>query len=109
MPCSLRIVLDPPSLGLIRAGDRWQGQIDLVMRFAVDNGEESGSPSSETIDLNLTQKTYEAALRDGLVLARTVQVPPGATRIRMLILNDSSGQTGSLTIPLRAVTQWRRA
>lgn len=101
---ALRIVLDPPSLGLTRTGDRWQGQIDLVMRFAVDNGEESGSPSSETIDLNLTQKSYEAAVRDGLVLARTVRVPPGATRVRVLILNDVSGQTGMLTIPLRDIT-----
>jgi len=101
----LQIVLKPSSLGLVMKGDRWQGGADLVMRFAVDNGEEAGVPSSETIGFDLTQRTYEATERQGLVLTRDVRIPPEATRLRVFVLNNSNGENGTLTIPLRAIDQ----
>jgi len=101
---SLRIALQPASLGLVRKGDHWQGKIELIARFAAEDGRESGSPSSKTVYFNLSQRAYEAALRDGLAFSKALDIPPRASRLRVLVRNDGSGEIGTLSIPLRNIT-----
>ena len=101
---SLRIALQPASLGLVRKGDHWQGKIELIARFAAEDGRESGSPSSKAVYFNLSQRAYEAALRDGLAFSKALDIPPRASRLRVLVRNDGSGEIGTLSIPLRNIT-----
>ena len=100
---SLRLTLDLAGLGLAHNGGRWQGKIEIVARFAAEDGTESGSPSAKTIEFNLTQRTYDAALREGLTFTRLLALPPRASKLRVLVRNDGSGEVGTLSIPLRSV------
>ncbi len=97
---SLRIALEPASLGLVRRGERWQGRIEFVARFAAEDGKECGAPASKTVLFNLSQRNYEAAARDGLRFTKELEVPRGASKLRLLVREDAAGQIGTLTIPL---------
>jgi VWFA-related protein len=94
----LRVSLQPDTLALKQKGDRWQGTVEFVTRFAKEDGSESAPPVSRRIELNLTRKTYETAERSGLVLLRTLELPAGAVKLRVLVWTDPSGEIGTLTI-----------
>jgi VWFA-related protein len=95
----LRVSLQPDTLALKQNGDRWQGTVEFVTRFAKEDGSESAPPVSKRIELNLTRKTYGA----GLVLLRTLELPANAVKLRVLVWNDPSGEIGTLTIPMTDV------
>jgi VWFA-related protein len=96
----LRVSLRPDTLALKQKGDRWQGTVEFVTRFAKEDGSESAPPVSRRIELNLTRKTYGS----GLVLLRTLDLPASAVKLRVLVWNDPSGEIGTLTIRMADVS-----
>jgi VWFA-related protein len=96
---NLRVSLRPDTLALKQKGDRWQGTVEFVTRFAKEDGSESAPPVSRRIELNLTRKTYGS----GLVLLRTLELPANAVKLRVLVWNDPSGEIGTLTMPMTDV------
>jgi hypothetical protein len=101
----LRVSLRPDSLALERKGDRWQGAVEFITRFAKEDGSESAPPVSRRIEFNLTQRTYEAAQRSGLLFSRTLEMPAKVASLRVLVRNDPSGEIGTLTIPAKDIAQ----
>ena len=101
----LRVSLRPDSLALERKGDRWQGTMEFITRFAKEDGSESAPPVSRKIEFNLTERTYEAAQRSGLLFSRTLEMPAKAASLRVLVRNDPSGEIGTLTIPAKDIAQ----
>ena len=102
---TLRISMKPGSLGLAHTGDRWQGSIDVATQFASEKPEGSFTLQFEPIDLDLTEERYAAAERDGLVFPKMIEIPAGADRIKVLVRSGSSGEIGSLTVPLRNIVE----
>ena len=100
---NLRVGLQPDSLGLNQNGDRWQGAVTFITHFTNEDGSETAPLVSERIEYNLRQESYEAAGRNGLVLSRTLELPAGTARLRVLIRNEPSGQIGTLTIPVKDI------
>ena len=99
---NVQIRFQPESLGLERKGDRWQGEVELVARFAAPDGRQMGTPSLNKLQFNLGQSKYEIGLRDGLILAKTLSIPRGATQVRLLV-RKADGSLGSLTLSLADV------
>ena len=94
------VALRPDTLALIRKGDRWKGAVEVVMRFAKEDGQEAGTGTSRRIEFNLTQDTFNLGSRKGLAFSKMLTVPKDAARLRVLVRNDPSGEIGTLTIPL---------
>jgi VWFA-related protein len=99
----LLIALRPATLAMEKKGGRWRGAIEFAMRFAKENGAQSGAGTLRKVEFNLTQTRWDAALRDGLVFSRTIEVPKDAKSLRVLVRDNSSGEIGTLTIPLDQV------
>ena len=99
----LRVSLRPDALALVQKGDRWQGAVEFITRFAKEDGSESAPPVSRRIEVNLTQRNYEAAQRSGLLFSRTLEMPANAASLRVLVRNDPSGEIGTLTIPTKDI------
>jgi hypothetical protein len=101
----LRVSLRPDALALVQKGDRWQGAVEFITRFAKEDGSESAPPVSRRIEFNLTRRTYEAAQHSGLLFSRTLEMPANAASVRVLVRNDPSGEIGTLTMPTKDIAQ----
>jgi VWFA-related protein len=100
---TLRVFLRPDTLALQRNGDRWQGAVDFIARFAKEDGSECATPASWRVEFNLTQQSYDAGMQGGPLLSRTLEIPADAARLRVLVRNNPSGEIGTLTIPMATV------
>jgi len=92
-------------LALALKGDRWQGAVEFITRFAKEDGSQSAPPVSRKIEFNLAQRSYEAAERGGLLFSRTLEMPANAASLRVLVRNDLSGEIRTLTIPMGGIAQ----
>jgi len=101
----LRISLRPDTLALQQKGGRWQGAVEFITRFAKEDGSECATPVSRRIEFNLTERSYDAGQRGGLLLSRALEIPAKAARLRVLVRNEPSGEIGTLTIPIGEVGQ----
>jgi hypothetical protein len=52
--------------------------------------------------LDLLPETYRKTLAEGLKLEMKLQRNPAATAVRVAVADETSGRTGSVTIPLPA-------
>jgi len=96
----VNLALRPDTLALAKKGDRWKGAVEVVMRFAKEDGSAAGTGLSRRIEFNLTQPNYDLGSQKGLAFSKTMTVPKDAARVRILVRNDPSGEIGTLTIPI---------
>jgi len=54
----------------------------------------------QTVGLALRKGTYQAALQSGLSFHQAVAPNPKATTLRVIVVDESSGNVGSLTMPV---------
>ena len=96
----LRVGLD--GLDLELDGRRRKGTVRVVL---VQNDDEGGRYNylDQTLDLSLTQSMYEKMLKSGLSFRRTVAMNPKATSLRVIVVDQGSGNLGSVTIPVNEV------
>jgi VWFA-related protein len=90
--------IDEKALSLKQEGDHWTGKISVFARFAGDEDEQYGAVPMDTPPLILTQAQHDKFLRDGLPRRFTMKIPSGASTLRVLVRDDNSGSTGSVTI-----------
>jgi VWFA-related protein len=105
----LELTLWPARLALTQKGSKWQGEVEFVSRFSTSNGTECASPQMKRIQFNLAQETYSATLQRGMRFSRVLQIPRGAARLRLLIRNPATGETGTVTISLDELEQTQSA
>jgi hypothetical protein len=91
--------IDPRGLALERQGDRWQGQVDLLIAQASAQGAMAVSVFT-TLTLDLTTEQRDRVLRDGLVIPRAVTLTPGAHQLRVVGRDTRTGATGTLIVPI---------
>ena len=99
---SARITLGitPADLQLEQEDGKWGGAVDYVI---AQRGADGSFLKREAkgIALNLDQDQYRNMLTQGLNIARTVELAPGAVQLRVVLLDRTSGKIGSVNIPLK--------
>ena len=96
----LEIHVDPADVLLEHKGDRYLGS--LALKFALYRGGtfKGGQPSFQQ-DVTLTQEQYEAALKNGIVISRDVQVSDEFEKLRVMVFDRGAQGLGSVVVPLR--------
>jgi hypothetical protein len=82
------------------AGVVWTGDLVAMLR-----AESSEDPNFDVLDIpiKLNDEQFQAALKDGYAVRKTVVVTGDATepdRVRLVVQDVSTGATGSVWIPL---------
>jgi hypothetical protein len=72
-------------------------QVWFVQKRAA--GEDLVTTSSKS-DLRLSTEAYQAALRDGIVLASDLILQRSAAKVRVLLRDGNSGKIGSVDVPV---------
>jgi hypothetical protein len=98
----LRVSVDIATLSLERSGARWKGRVRVVVVQSNDDREQVNF-SDETLGLELKADTYERMLREGFAYHRVIRLSPRATRLRIVVMDQNSGQIGSLFVPFASV------
>ncbi len=92
------VALDVKDLALEQKADRWTGAADVAFIQQAGDGKILGS-TSEMLNINMKDETYQRALKDGLVLVKGIFPAEGLNQIRVLVLDRSKGTIGSLRVP----------
>jgi VWFA-related protein len=102
---SLDAVLEAASLDLAPVQNRWTGKIEVVALFMAADGSIVGDRPAlaQTVDLNLSQPTYDAAMQRGFLYHRELKIPAKAVEFKLLFANMPAGKIGTVTIPLSEV------
>ncbi len=101
----IRVILQPDSLSLRKEDGRRRTEIEVFFSFRWRGDERPGNPDYQKIALDLTERTYEMAAKNGLNFSRTLAIPSKTDEIRLVVRNTVTGDIGSLTIPLGQVRQ----
>jgi VWFA-related protein len=91
---------DTGQLRFALKGDRWCDKVDMVWVQLGSDGKTLDS-FSQTLDLNLLQKTYDSAQKEGLRVSGTLHVRDNVAEVRFVARDEGTGAIGSLNIPAR--------
>jgi VWFA-related protein len=102
---SFDAVLGAASLDLAPVQNRWTGKLEVVAEFMTVDGSIVGNRPAldQTVNLNLSQPTYDDATQHGLLYRNELKIPAKAVEFKILIANMATGKIGTVTIPLSEV------
>ena len=102
-PGTLMVTLQitPEDLYLQQKGDRWIGNLELVFAQLAAGGK-ALARIDQTVALNLTQSHYDDTFKRGMIMYKSIELDKGAEAVRVVVLDRSTGNIGSLRIPVRA-------
>ena len=90
--------VEPVGISLARQQDLWVGQLDFFF-YATDAEGKKVSSQQQTLNLRISPSDYATFNADGLSVAKTLPLPKGALRLRIVVRDTASGRLGSVTIP----------
>jgi len=96
----LRVNVDAHPLTFRQEDGVWKTKISTLARFASAVEDQLGDVPLDSPALNLTAEQHDRALREGINLRFTMRIPAEAATLRVLVRDDDSGNTGTVTIPL---------
>ena len=94
--------IDPQGVSLQPQGDRWVATVDILFM----QKDASGRPFNgrdDTLDLRLSQASYQQVMRSGFTYRQIIEPGSGATEVRVVARDAGSGSVGSVTVPLTQV------
>jgi hypothetical protein len=94
----VRIKIAASDLALAQKGDRWSDNLDVFLVQRDDAGQHA-QVEGRRLGLQLKPATMQFMLKDGLYVEREVLLKPPVTSLRILVVDESSGRMGSVTIP----------
>jgi hypothetical protein len=95
---SIDLKIAAADLGMRQEAGRWLDKLDVFLVQQNDAGARSHAQSL-TIDLHLKDGTYQEMLGAGIPFRCPLQIQPGMTSMRVLVLDENTGRIGSVTIP----------
>jgi VWFA-related protein len=104
---TFEITLDPKDLVFRQENGRWIGAVRVLLAKKNPEGL-LGNWETHTINLRLTQFSYERAMREGLHLDGQFLFPPEVRELRVVVCDENSGSLGSLSVPLTEATNLTR-
>jgi VWFA-related protein len=103
-PNGLRVVadIDIRNVQLVQESNLRKGSvaIDIVQQ---DTSGKILDESAGKLVLQLTERQYVDYLRSGILFERLVDCKPGLTTLRLVVEDPSTGETGSVIIPLSEI------
>jgi VWFA-related protein len=104
LPNSLKLLcsIDIHNLHLVQTGNLRKGGVSVYV-IQQDGVGKVLSQWGKTYDLQLSEKQYLALLKSGMPFSQDVQPKAGVTTLRVLVEVPSTGEIGSLIIPLSQI------
>ena len=99
----LALTMDPADIALETSEGRHQGGLDYTIVQRTAGGDELGRLSGQ-IKLDFNQVRYEAYRSGKMTLNKLVEVQTGLSEIKVVVFDRTSGQIGSLSIPVKRET-----
>ena len=99
---SIKLNIAATGLDLAQKDERWAGKLDVFLIQRDDAGRHA-QVTGQTLGLNLKPETYERLLRDGLPFEINVDARPQTASVRVVVVDESSGRMGSVTMPAVAL------
>lgn len=85
-------------LELAELDQRWADQLDIFLVIR-DQGGLHARVSGQSLRLRLTPATYQEALHTGIPFDQLVDNTPDTESVRLVVVDENSGNMGSVTIP----------
>ena len=99
---TLKLNIAATDLDLAQQGELWSGKIDVFLVERDDSGLHA-KVTGQTLGFRLKPATYQRLMRDGIPLEQSMEIRPGSGSVRILVVDESSGRMGSVTIPAGAI------
>ncbi len=93
----LTLRLDPGTITFTQSGERWTGEVDVIVAEAVV-GRAPTLSFSTTLTLDLSAEQRARILAQGISLTRTIPFEPKLHQLRIVALDIPSGAVGSVHI-----------
>jgi VWFA-related protein len=97
----LMVRVEPSDVLLAQQGNQYTGELRLMLA-AVDAGGNSHGSSMAAMPLRFNAQQHDDVLKKGIGFEENLRLPPGAQKVRLAMLDCTSGAVGSITIPLEA-------
>ena len=94
------VMLDTKSLSLLLEGDRYAGAVGLAYVQMDSQGRVVGQ-MQQTVKLHLKPDDYQKILEGDLTVVKRVPLAVGATLLRIVALDETTGGMGSVSIPVK--------
>jgi len=88
------IQIDASKLNFQQADGKHKTKLE-VLGFVLDVTGRPVDTFSKTADLNLDPQVHQEVLRDGLLISRTINVPPGVYQVKTLVREHGTGMIGT--------------
>jgi hypothetical protein len=85
-------------LALQLKNGRWDGKLDIFAVQRTLDGRQA-QISERQLVLSLLPATYQKLIETGVPFDQFVEKKAGTTSIRMIVVDESSGRMGSVTLP----------
>jgi VWFA-related protein len=95
-----QVGVDVVQLLLEHPGGHWKGGIDLVF-VQRDEIAQVVAADKKRVDIDFTEAQYQSLLGTGAIFERHVTLVPGANDVRAIVRDATSGQIGTVTVPLK--------
>jgi VWFA-related protein len=104
-PGSLQIVaqIDQTNIVLQQQNDRWVGTLELAWVQVAADGKLL-NVETQTLSMNLKKDRYDEIQKRGLLFNRVIQPIENASHLRLIVVDRTTGNVGSLRIPLKVET-----
>jgi VWFA-related protein len=96
----ITVAIEPHDLALQPKDGKWSEELDLIFGQWSGDGRQLGV-STSPLGLALDQAHYEQVLQEGLSITKTVDLEAGASAVRIVVGDRTSGRIGSLILPMK--------
>jgi hypothetical protein len=93
--------IDARNIGLDRKQNGWAGTFHLFYVQAAQN--KVLHAEARKAEVRIAQNNYQNILKTGMSIESGIDIVPGATTLRIIVIDATSGTKGSVTIPLDKV------
>lgn len=96
---AIELHLDLRGIHLEQTDGKYRGAVQAVF-LQLNNPGEVIHATDETLEVSLSQSSYDLALREGLRNSRQIHLEPGAGRLCIVLRDVATGNIGAISIPL---------
>lgn len=101
-PGTLRVItqVDQTNFSLEQNADRWVGALEILyVQYAADG--KVLNADAQTVNMNLGKERYDDIQKRGFLYSKTVEPLAGTDHLRIVVMDHTSGNIGSLQIPIK--------
>lgn len=102
-PAKVQLMISLKDVSLDTQGDRRTGKVDVYLVQREEYGGRANS-TGEAVKFDLKPETYASMVADGFAYQRSFNPMPKVGSIRLIVFDENSGRTGSVTLPITALS-----